>query len=221
MNGGIQDHRPDSDSPATDGSDDEAELLLQVEDYVRGQLKDAALDEFELRMLDDRRLQDMVDVELNLQRAVRAMGPGRPHAVAPRLRARGLPMMAVAASVFLVLGFVAGRFYEFRGGGSAEYVGAAELLVLDTPRGNESASIVGATAALVVIEVPVLSDGDHQLHFHAGQTPAPAFSFDRVRPDAGRMLRVILPGSELTPGIWQVRIVHAGANELRSFEVRR
>jgi hypothetical protein len=221
MNGGIQDHRPDSESPATGGSDDEAELMLQVEDYVRGQMHGAALDEFELRMMDDRRLQDLVDVELNLQRAVRAIGSGRPLASASRVRSRGWPVIAAAASVFLALGFVAGRFYEFRGGNTAAYVGAAGLLVLDTPRGDDPALIAGATAAPVVIEVPVLSDGDYQLHFHAGQSPEPAFSFDRLRPDAAGMLRVVVPGLELTPGIWQVRIGHAGASELRSFEVRR
>jgi hypothetical protein len=221
MNGGIQDHHPDPKSSATGGSDDEVELLLKVEDYVRGQMHGAALDEFELRMMDDRHLQDLVDVELNLQRAVRAMGPGRPLVAAPRVRSRGWPVIAAAASVFLALGFLVGRFYELRSGGRAAYVGAAELLVLDTPRGNESASILEATAAPVVIEVPVFADGEYSLSFHAGQSPYPAFSFDQVRAGAGGMLRVIVAGSDLTPGIWQVRIGHKGLYEVRSFEMRQ
>jgi hypothetical protein len=202
------------------GADDVDALQSLVADYVRGRLTGDALDAFELRMMDDRRLQEMVDIELRLQQAVRAMGEHSAGAVWPRPHRRQRRVaLAAAAAVVLGVGFVAGRYAGSAGQGAA----AADLVLLDTLRGAPSApsASVEVSQALLVVEIPVATTEARSLRISPLHAGGAAVTFDAVTPDADGVLRVVVPGRSFEAGVWCADIGAGADGDRRCFEVRR
>ncbi len=201
-----------------------------VEDYVCSRLTGIALDEFELRMMDDVFLQDAVDLELKLARSVRAIKTvAQSSTNTPKPFRSSWLAVASAASVVIALGFIAGRYSSdaLKFGGTSN--NSANLLVIDTPRSGNNGLQVRANAAWLVLELPVLELGPYQVDFvlqpiNGAQTEKPTLRFSDLRPDQNGSLRMVIRTKELAPGNWLARVQSQSKNaseqlDSRSFQI--